>query len=529
MLQSRGIKKVPFLANLGSEGTDFIVSRLESKSFQADESICTIGDPGDRMYIIINGKVKVVVYLENSKEETIIRYLEDGDYFGELSLLTGEPRSASVMTTEPSEMYVLRKADFDAAVERFPSIILSMGKIMSQRLLATLEKAQSVVSDERSSRQRSEEAAAAHDTVAKGNRMAAATRVEGAGTDEMSARLANFNNHIEWLIGRDDLDAYFEHRPSEGPALTQAALALAERAFTARDPAALYEVHKTLYALYEEQVRPTGADAYNQFDPLLLSIRNILERRWERYELDRIAVDASVVPDDPEAFRRYFTELCLNGSMADHRLFEFLEKHATRADLIAFFLSDAAVILRFCDLVVLTMVGADDEIRGELAENLWDEMGQGRVQERHVDLFANLLHYAGIDLPEGPLSVDHFVDHLDWPGLAGYNFYLFLCLHRRNQLRSLGALGAAESMDPAQYSRVLTGCRRVGFDEIAYYAGHESLDVGHGDQWLENVLLPLVRKYPEKRHEIALGAQMRINVTRDYYDGLAAHFLQEQP
>jgi hypothetical protein len=47
--------------------------------------------------------------------------------------------------------------------------------------------------------------------------------------------------------------------------------------------------------------------------------------------------------------------------------------------------------------------------------------------------------------------------------------------------------------------------------------------------WLENVLLPLVRKYPEKRHEIALGAQMRINVTRDYYDGLAAHFLQEQP
>jgi hypothetical protein len=49
MLQSRGIKKVPFLANLGSEGTDFIVSRLESKSFQADESICTIGDPGDRM------------------------------------------------------------------------------------------------------------------------------------------------------------------------------------------------------------------------------------------------------------------------------------------------------------------------------------------------------------------------------------------------------------------------------------------------------------------------------------------------
>lgn len=326
-----------------------------------------------------------------------------------------------------------------------------------------------------------------------------------------------------WLIGREDLDAYLERRPDEGQALLHSATTLAARAFTARDPSALYQVHKTLYALYEDQVRPLGARAYNQFNPLLLTIQNILESRWERYELGRIPA-AGQMPAEPEAFRRHFKELCTNRALADHRLFEFLENRASRADLVTFFLSDAAVIVRFCDLVVLTMVGADEEIRGELAENLWDEMGQGRVQKQHVHLFGNLLEYAGINLPEGPLSVDYFVDNLDWAGLAGYNFYLFLCLHRRNQLRSLGALGAAESMDPAQYSRVLAGCRRVGFEEIAYYAGHESMDVEHGDRWLENVLLPLVRKYPEKRHEIVLGAQMRINVALDYYDGLAARF-----
>jgi hypothetical protein len=209
-----------------------------------------------------------------------------------------------------------------------------------------------------------------------------------------------------------------------------------------------------------------------------------------------------------------------------------LENRATRGDLVTFFLSDAAVIVRFCDLVVLTMVGADDAIRGELAENLWDEMGQGRAQEQHVHLFGNLLKYAGIDLPERPLSVDDFVNNLDWSGLAGYNFYLFLCLNRRNQLRSLGALGAAESMDPAQYRRVLAGCRRVGFDDeaqLTYYASHESMDVEHGNRWLKNVLLPLVRKYPEKRYEIVLGAHMRINVTLDYYDGLAARFSRDHP
>jgi CRP-like cAMP-binding protein/CheY-like chemotaxis protein len=135
------LKKVPFFRTLGKEGIDFIVERLKFKPFETDEVICHIGDPGDKMYIIISGRVKVVVKTEESDEETIIAYLGGGDYFGEMALLTGEPRSASVITTDSSEMFILNKADFDIIVERFPSITLSMGKIMSQRLRDTLQKA----------------------------------------------------------------------------------------------------------------------------------------------------------------------------------------------------------------------------------------------------------------------------------------------------------------------------------------------------------------------------------------------------
>lgn len=138
---SEVLKKVPFFRTLGKDGIDFIVERLKFKPFDENEKICTIGDPGDKMYIIISGRVKVVVKTEESDEETIIAYLSGGDYFGEMSLLTGEPRSASVITTEQSEMFILNKADFDVIVERFPSITLSMGKIMSQRLRDTLQKA----------------------------------------------------------------------------------------------------------------------------------------------------------------------------------------------------------------------------------------------------------------------------------------------------------------------------------------------------------------------------------------------------
>jgi CRP-like cAMP-binding protein/CheY-like chemotaxis protein len=138
---SEVLKKVPFFQALGKDGIDFIIERLKFKPFNQGEAVCKGGDPGDKMYIIISGNVKVVVAAEPAGEETVIANLGSGNYFGEMALLTGEPRSASVITTEPSEMFILNKADFDVIIERFPSITLSMTKIMSQRLRETNQMA----------------------------------------------------------------------------------------------------------------------------------------------------------------------------------------------------------------------------------------------------------------------------------------------------------------------------------------------------------------------------------------------------
>jgi CRP-like cAMP-binding protein/galactitol-specific phosphotransferase system IIB component len=137
---SEVLKKVPFFRTLGKESIDFIVERLKFKHFEEGETVVSIGEPGDCMYIIISGQVKVIIPKPDGGE-TIIAYLSSGDYFGEMALLTGEPRSASVITTQPSEMFMLHKNDFEIIVEKFPSISLSMGKIMSQRLRDTLQKA----------------------------------------------------------------------------------------------------------------------------------------------------------------------------------------------------------------------------------------------------------------------------------------------------------------------------------------------------------------------------------------------------
>ena len=134
------LKQVPIFRMLGKESIDFIVERLKFKTFSEGETICKVGDPGDEMYIIISGEVKICIYGDKNQEQ-IVAKLTSGDYFGEMALLTGETRSASVIATEPSETFLLHKNDFDVILEKFPSISLSMGKIVSKRLRDTLKKA----------------------------------------------------------------------------------------------------------------------------------------------------------------------------------------------------------------------------------------------------------------------------------------------------------------------------------------------------------------------------------------------------
>jgi len=135
------LKKVPIFRMLGKESIDFIVEKLKFRTVTSNETICKVGDPGDEMFIIISGRVKICIYNDEGQNEQVVANLSSGDYFGEMALLTGEPRSASVIATEDTEMFVLQKNDFDVILEKFPSISLSMGKIVSQRLRETLKKA----------------------------------------------------------------------------------------------------------------------------------------------------------------------------------------------------------------------------------------------------------------------------------------------------------------------------------------------------------------------------------------------------
>ncbi len=90
-------------------------------------------DPGDALFIVRDGRVKVVLIGEDGRE-VILGILGVGDHFGELSLIDGQPRSAHVIAMEDSRLLVLRREDFRLRVQESPRVGWALMQELSMRL-----------------------------------------------------------------------------------------------------------------------------------------------------------------------------------------------------------------------------------------------------------------------------------------------------------------------------------------------------------------------------------------------------------
>ena len=128
------LKLIPLFATTSDDELKHISEKLVTVAFKEGDCIIKEGDPGNYLYLIKQGRVRVVTVIEPDDEEIILSYLNEDDYFGEMSLITGEPRSASVIAECDVELFQLSKADFDALILKNPNISLSLTHVLTQRL-----------------------------------------------------------------------------------------------------------------------------------------------------------------------------------------------------------------------------------------------------------------------------------------------------------------------------------------------------------------------------------------------------------
>ncbi|MBP1747739.1 MAG: type secretion system protein [Deltaproteobacteria bacterium] len=109
-------------------------TKLRERVYPANTAIVREGALGDAMFIIKNGQVEVKKKEPDLGIDLTIATLGMGSCFGEMALLTGMPRSATVIAIAATELFVLEKSDFDALLLEHPSISISINKIVAERI-----------------------------------------------------------------------------------------------------------------------------------------------------------------------------------------------------------------------------------------------------------------------------------------------------------------------------------------------------------------------------------------------------------
>ncbi|HET7702588.1 MAG TPA: Crp/Fnr family transcriptional regulator [Candidatus Limnocylindrales bacterium] len=126
---SAALAAVPLFAGLADDGLVSLVQGMRVRRFRRGETVFHVGDPGDALFIVMSGSIKITLPADTG-DEAILATLRPGDFFGELALLDGAPRSATAVAIEATETYILPRDRFRELIATEP--------VMREALLATL-------------------------------------------------------------------------------------------------------------------------------------------------------------------------------------------------------------------------------------------------------------------------------------------------------------------------------------------------------------------------------------------------------
>ena len=130
------IKQIPIFKTLSDSDLNDLVSSLRLKSLKQGQTLFWKGDEGTALYIVKKGTIKIVLP-STEGDEIIVTMFSEGDFFGEMALLDGEPRSADAVAIEPSEVFILSRNNFLSFLQSNVNAIKSTLSLLSKRLRRT--------------------------------------------------------------------------------------------------------------------------------------------------------------------------------------------------------------------------------------------------------------------------------------------------------------------------------------------------------------------------------------------------------
>jgi Iron-containing redox enzyme len=247
--------------------------------------------------------------------------------------------------------------------------------------------------------------------------------------------------------------------------------------------------------------------------PTVAALKWSLEQSWLA-ELEPLPAAATFT--DPAAVARELRALAAADRLPP--VYRWLARTADREALVEFLSLEGGPDAGFDDLVADCQVGLTGRPKGELAQNYWDEMGNGDPDAVHTVLHERLVAALGIRrIPDEELPVEA-LERTTLGGLLATNHAL--------QPEMVGALGLIELQAGPRCRLVLQALDRLDCPAAAvpFYAVHAEVDPRHGKDWLDNAVEPLVAERPEWGPRIVRGARWRSQVNAAFFAWAAIRF-----
>lgn len=122
------LHRIPLFSSFGRRGLERLGSLADEVDVPAERCLMAQGDRGTEMFVIMSGSVRV------ERDGHRLNTLGPGDFFGEIALLDGGPRTATVTAEEPTRLLVLTHREFHAMMEEFPEVAAEVLNSLAHRI-----------------------------------------------------------------------------------------------------------------------------------------------------------------------------------------------------------------------------------------------------------------------------------------------------------------------------------------------------------------------------------------------------------
>jgi CRP-like cAMP-binding protein len=127
------LRSIPLFAGLSPKEHDTIAALAEIRTYATRKRVVTQGDPARALFAVVRGRLKVVSSGPDGRD-AVLGIMGKGEVFGEVALLDGGPRSATVTALEPCELLIIERDAFMTFLERSPSVAVKLLKVLAGRL-----------------------------------------------------------------------------------------------------------------------------------------------------------------------------------------------------------------------------------------------------------------------------------------------------------------------------------------------------------------------------------------------------------